>query len=63
MDHHISISRPYVRVRPKNDVQDHRGEDRYDESDHNEGPARQRLGKFIDFLHLAVLRLAILCLR
>jgi hypothetical protein len=59
MDHHISIGGPYVRVWPKNDVQHHRDEDRHDESDHNEGPARQRRGKLVCFLHLAVLRLSI----
>jgi hypothetical protein len=63
MDHHISIGGPYVRVWPENDVQHHCGEDRHDESDHNEGPARQGRGKLICFLHLAVRRLAILLLR
>src|SRR4030088_1813821 len=63
MDHHISIVGSHVRAWPENDVQDHRGEDRYHEPDHNEGPARERRGTLIDFLHLPVLRLSILLLR
>jgi hypothetical protein len=50
-----SIVGPYVRPWPENDVQDHRGEDRHDKPDQNEGPARQRRGKLVRFLHLAVL--------
>jgi hypothetical protein len=63
MDHHISIVGPYVRAWPENDVEDHRGEDRHDKSDQNEGPARQRRENLADFLHLQVLRLSILLLR
>src|SRR3979490_553752 len=63
MDHHISIVGSHVRAWPENDVKAPRGEDRYHEPDHNEGPARERRGKLIDFLHLPVLRLSILLLR
>src|ERR1700686_2004861 len=63
MDHHIGIVGPYVRTWPENDVEDDCGEDRDDQSDHKEGPARQRRGKLIGFLHLRALRLLILWLR
>src|ERR1700692_3529731 len=60
MDHHISIAGPDVRARPENDEEDHRCEGRHEESDQNQGPARPRRGKLIDFLPFPLTRQSIL---
>src|SRR5258708_10858674 len=63
MDHHICIGGPYVRSWFENDGEDHRGEDRHEEPDQNQGPARERQGRLGNFLLLPILRLYNLQLR
>jgi hypothetical protein len=50
VDRHISIAGPDVRARSENGEQNHNCESHHEEPGQNQGPARPRRGKFVEFL-------------